>query len=77
MCRCYYIRAETSKGQPHPDLPESVEFDSYIDLEGRAMCLCGLDRDDDKGELTRTAFMDALRPFLKAVAWGHIIIEVR
>lgn len=77
MCITLFIRAETYDGKQHPSFPESVELDSYEDARGKPMCLCPLDSDDTEGALARAALLETLKPFLKAVSWGNIVIEVR
>ena len=78
MCHSLFIRAETEDGRPYPTLPASVEFDSYEALDGKGeMCLCGIDMEDAEGAAARAALLEVLKPFLKAVSWGNIIIEVR
>ena len=72
MCSTYHIRAEKEDGTPFPGAPSPVEFD-----ESQGECLCSM---TDNNELSRKQFADfaeALRPFVKAVSWGNIIIEKR
>ena len=77
MCSTLYIRAETSEGRAHPGFPVPVEFDRYMTSDGDELCLCPLGSDGGDGEAARAALMEKLKPFLKAVPWGNIVIEVR
>ena len=80
MCRNLTVRATTDDGRtPHPNMPEPVDFEEPDDFTPEfPTCTCWIGDKEGNGKILRTTFVETvLRPFLKQIAWGNIIIEVR
>lgn len=79
MCRNLFVRATDEMGNPHPNMPEGVEFDpDELTKEEVPICTCWIGDEKGKGAILRHTFVEkCLREFLERVHWGNIIIEVR
>jgi hypothetical protein len=71
VCRTLLIHALTDDDKSFPYAPDPVEFDEH---DGE--CLCQLDSETKTGKEQREALAEQLRPFLRAVSWGKIVIGV-
>ena len=67
MCRTIMIEAKDDDGSTYPGT-ELIEFEPS---EATESCTCWLGTDDR----VYAEFMKALRPYLKAVSYGQIIIR--
>ena len=79
MCRLLTVRATLATGEPHPDIPDAVDLEMPDKWDTEyPTCTCWIGDTDKEGTTLRHTFADkVLAPFLKKVAWGNIIIEVR
>ncbi len=80
MCKTIEIRATLDDGvTPHPDMPDSVIFESPDKFTpDKPTCTCWIGDKDGDGMILRQTFVEEfLRPFLKKISWGNIIIEIR
>lgn len=78
MCKTIFVHAEDDEGNRRDDLPELI-FESPDEYtEERPICTCYLGDMDGPGKVLRQTFVEeCIRPFLAAVSWGNIVIEVQ
>lgn len=91
MCRIITVYAETPEGERHPDAPTAQHLEDALEKVGIDECSCYIGyKAGDKlgtndivagtvfdGEAQRRILMEeCIRPFLRTVAHGKIIIEV-
>ena len=91
MCRTITVFATTDDGQPHLDAPQPIDFDETMEKAGIEDCACpiGYAPGDAQGAhvieageawdgtAKRLLLMEScIRPFLRTVAYGKIVIQI-
>ena len=91
MCRTITVYALTDDGEHHPYAPDPIDFDTEMEKVGMEDCACYIGyKAGDKlgpndidagsafdGAAKRLLLMEeCIRPFLRTVAYGKIVIEV-